>query len=244
MITAMERTRSWKSYGSVGDRPPAEYVLVHGGPGAGKSYIINSAKQLAESAGLATVAVAALALAANLIGGMTIHGAVGLGINVKPGQRLTDQNAARLRTLHRINHVWGIIVDEISAVSPKLFHATDVRLRQLMGCADRPFGGLAMFAFGDFFQLPPVAESTLFDVVVQQYVFNRRAEIKTSPENVAAAAVFREFEKLELKVNMRARDDADWAELVKKLRTAEIGALPLRDHLMPPPLAVPHEIRC
>lgn len=53
-----------------------------------------------------------------------------------------------------------IVLDEISLVSAELFSKVDGKLRELRD-SDLPFGGVSIFATGDFLQLRPIAETSL-----------------------------------------------------------------------------------
>ena len=64
---------------------------------------------------------------------------------------------------------WGLIIDEISAVSTMLFYGLDIKFRKIFKC-DLPFGGLPVFVLGDFFQLPPPMGTSLFNAVINELV--------------------------------------------------------------------------
>jgi len=56
-----------------------------------------------------------------------------------------------------------IVIDKKSMVSLKLLAYIDRRLKQIRpNAAKKPFGGLNIILFGDFFQLPPVIEKALY----------------------------------------------------------------------------------
>ena len=55
-----------------------------------------------------------------------------------------------------------IIIDEVSMLGQKTFAWVDKRLRQATGALHEPLGGVSVLLFGDFAQLPPVADRALF----------------------------------------------------------------------------------
>jgi hypothetical protein len=56
-----------------------------------------------------------------------------------------------------------IVIDKKSMVSLKLLAYIDRRLKQIRpNAAKKPFGGLNIILFGDFFQLPSVIEKALY----------------------------------------------------------------------------------
>lgn len=85
------------------------------------------------------VVCASSGAAAVLVGGCTIHTALGIRISLKPPLLL-----------------YLLIIDEFSMVTPGLFDLLDSRLRLLKNRPDTRFGGIHLVLIGDFYQLPPV----------------------------------------------------------------------------------------
>jgi hypothetical protein len=83
----------------------------------------------------------------------------------------------------------------------------------------------------DLFQLPPVSPSTtLPEVVVRHFVLK---DEKLTKQDIKCAQLFSKFEKFELSLNMRARNDPRWADLIRRMRSYTPGDYTLRDHLRP-----------
>ena len=61
-----------------------------------------------------------------------------------------------------------LIVDEVSMLSVKLFLLLDKIGRELRHC-DRPFGGIQIIFSGDFYQLPPVGDSS--QILTKKFCF-------------------------------------------------------------------------
>ena len=216
----------WREAGSIPSAQPKQRLkIIHGGPGAGKSFIINALDETAAALGVTHSKMAFMASAANLIGGRTIHGAGGfLWGN-------TTKALEHTRKLNQTATIWAIIIDEISAVEWSLFLKLDRRYRTIMGRQDLPFGGLTVILFGDFFQLPPPVgrgSSSLYDALVKTQV---HLDLENTEMN-ACSDVFKLFQKTELHGNVRAKNDADWAGLISRIRDPTPGANAIEEHLM------------
>ena len=102
----------------------------------------------------------------NLPNGMTIHKMFGFPFDA--AQEKIDflvgpshVNLSKLRSRFDTNTLCLLIIDEISFVGSNFFGRLEQRLREIMAEKDLPFGGLAVLLLGDFFQLPPVAATSL-----------------------------------------------------------------------------------
>ena len=189
-------------------RPEQQLHFIHGGPGAGKSYIIKAMRLRMAELRCHAIICANLASAAVLIGGRTIHSTAGLGDRIDEHYSHLSTNAqTRLATLHESELVWCIIIDEISAVGVKLFYNLDRRMRDLFGIESRPFGGIHVFVFGDFFQLQPPGDFCIFETLVKIAVHGATISAKAETNLNAAYVtdVFRMFTKTELLINERAK---------------------------------------
>jgi ATP-dependent DNA helicase PIF1 len=105
------------------------------------------------------VVVAPTGVAASNIEGHTIHSMFSI-----PVQEFKSLCADSLLDLQeKWNGIEYIIVDEISMVGQTLMGKIDSRLRQIFPSkAHSVFGGCSMIMLGDFGQLPPVMDSSLF----------------------------------------------------------------------------------
>ena len=153
--------------------PEIIQLLVHGGPGTGKSYLTSCIYQKALEMGYFISCMAPTGIAAsNLPNGRTIHNQFGFKItDLKSLIFLPDLPADQLNALQarfKSEKLIMIVIDEISYISPEMLAQIDNRLRQLMGKPETPFGGIAVLLMGDFFQLPPVATRyTLYGACVK-----------------------------------------------------------------------------
>jgi len=143
-------------------------VFVTGAGGTGKTtWTMRALGLLARHYSAEQVAVVApTGIAAQAIGGQTIHSQFAIAPDAVPAEvemikddeiRVTAKTRAIFRRLHLL------VIDEISMVSPALFYWLH-RLAQLCrydartnpGALERPFGGLQVICIGDFAQLPPI----------------------------------------------------------------------------------------
>ena len=199
--------------------------IISAGPGAGKSFVIQLAVDLAKGKKLHTIVMAALSSAANLINGKTMHGIAGLSIKLPPmnEKHISDKLLNELRMDNHIEEAWGVIIDEISAADPYLFVAVEQRIRLMKG-NNLPWGGLPVFIIGDFFQLPPAScKMTLYQTVVERFVKQNKG---MSQQNIKAAELMIQFELFPFTVDYRAKNDKAHSDDVQSLRSSVPRSFP------------------
>jgi hypothetical protein len=148
------------------------YHLLTGGAGVGKSLVIKVIYQtlirifnsnIDDDPDQPTVLLAApTGKAAFNIKGQTIHSALKLPINQSTLSELSADISNTLAT--RYARLRVVILDEISMVGQTTFNMVDQRLRHWFN-PEKPFGGLSVIAVGDFFQLRPVYQRSLYSPV-------------------------------------------------------------------------------
>ena len=148
-------------------------LLVHGGPGTGKSTLIDLISIYVR--GLfgnedRLSRIAPTGIAATLIDGVTLHSY--LGINVKStrkSKRIASKNDVSLKLQkeleRKLNGINTIILDEVSMIPISLFLTLDRTLKAVLE-NDKPFGGVNIILFGDFFQITPVRADGLAKTLV------------------------------------------------------------------------------
>ena len=137
--------------------PPPLHMVVCGTAGTGKSYLISALSQLL---GDKCVLTGTTGMAAYSIGGRTLHSTLQIPIHPTAQKDLTGNSLQRLQMRFQGKHY--IIIDEMSMLGQKTFSWVDKRLRQATGALNEPLGGISLLLFGDFAQLPPVADTPLF----------------------------------------------------------------------------------
>lgn len=135
-------------------------LIVSGTAGTGKSYLINCLKVLLHSK---LRVCAPTGVASFNIQGYTLHSLFNLPIRGDfkdlQGEKLNDIQQS-------FSEVDYIIIDEMSMVGRKLFAQVDRRLRQIFPHrAQEVLGGCSCILFGDFGQLPPVMDLSLYTTV-------------------------------------------------------------------------------
>ena len=140
---------------------PPPQLIVHGGGGVGKSYLIHTISKWVDLILRKkddnpdmpkTLLLAYTGSAASIIGGTTLH--TGLGFNYG-NDILALGSTKREVTRKFLDDVEVVIVDEMSLVSSDNLYNIDKRLKTIFSSEDT-FGGRAMLLVGDIMQLPPV----------------------------------------------------------------------------------------
>lgn len=126
-----------------------ENLLLIGRAGTGKSTLIQYFK---ETTAKNVVVLAFTGVAAQNIGGQTIHSFFRFGIDITP-KRVSTVYGQSKRLYQNID---TIVIDEVSMVRADLLDCIDQFLRKNGPKEGEPFGGVQMIFVGDLFQLPPV----------------------------------------------------------------------------------------
>lgn len=108
-----------KGADATGPDDSALRLFVHGGPGSGKTFLVNCIVECAARLGVKSVCGAFAASAANnLPEGGTLHGLLGLSVHGNGNEKLAG--ATRAQVIERFARVRVLIIDEISMVPPTL----------------------------------------------------------------------------------------------------------------------------
>ncbi len=133
-----------------------ENLFITGYAGTGKSYILNKLKKKFQIDVTSTTGLAAVN-----VQGQTIHSWAGVGICNKPVKDVIEKILQRTKLKKQISECKILAIDEISMLDAKTFDYIDEVLRNLRD-GNKPFGGIQILLFGDFFQLPPVEKESGF----------------------------------------------------------------------------------
>ncbi len=187
-------------------------IFVTGGAGSGKSYLLNFLK--INYAGFGLEVCASTGIAAVNVGGSTIHSWAGIGLANMPVEKIVSDifSPKFSRVRRRIKQTRALAIDEISMISADVLDLLDQVLREVRE-VDKPMGGMQMLFFGDFLQLPPIANHNQnFD-----FCFNSNVWKELGLELFELEEIFRQSDKkfVSLLNNLRfgELDEGDIANL-------------------------------
>ena len=212
---AQDYMKASKKSENIWPKPPL--VAVLGGAGSGKSHVIDVLSQMIDKTFRKpgedpncpyVLKLAFTGNAAAIIKGQTLHSA----FKFKFGNDLTGLSD-KLRDLRRtqLHNLRFLIIDEISLVRSDLLYQLNFRLQKDIFQNNLPFGGLAVFVFGDIMQIrPPGARHVFLSPL------NPRLQILH-----ALDPLWRKFEVMILKTNHRQGEDKPYADLLNRVRVGE-----------------------
>jgi len=148
-----------------------ESILITGGGGVGKSFVINIAVKRSRTKKGKNVCVTATTgqAASQLEGAVTVHSALrlsGLIDQLEAGAPVAEmlktlQDSKAWYGLCQDARAWhALLIDEMSMLPPNVLELIDALLRAARARWDAPFGGLQLVLVGDFGQLPPVSKGS------------------------------------------------------------------------------------
>lgn len=174
--------------------------FLTGGAGVGKSFIINKLMDEFISNDIPYALTASTGIAAQLIGGTTIHSFAGLGIKDSL-EEVTKHAYFWRKVVPVLKDIEVLIIDEISMLGSKLMSLLDV-VMQTARSNKKPYGGCKLIIVGDPFQLPPVNDDYFF---VSESYWNAK------------------FKILNLTKNYRATN-LEWNDILRKIRVGVIDS--------------------
>ncbi|KAF5311183.1 hypothetical protein D9611_012999 [Ephemerocybe angulata] len=221
---------------------PQLIMYIGGQGGTGKSYLIAAIVELFEILGRGNeVRLGAFTgIAASLIGGNTLHSLLSVGM----GKSKLITTAKRL--VSEWEGVRYFIIDEISMLSAQFLATLSAKLKTARGDnpsqSQRMYGGMNMIFLGDFFQLSPPTQSSLFSYRLVRNPSFLEARNNSGIDAVAGAYLWRQVrEVILLKRSIRQDGDFLMAELLEKIRNRkcvgqnnqpiEIKGLSILEHL-------------
>jgi len=183
-------------------------ILITGPGGTGKSTIL---KKFKEKTKKNCVVLSPTGIAANNVGGQTIHSFFKLGIGVQTHETMNKERWAPL-----YEKIDTIIIDEISMVRKDTFEYMDKIMRKYKD-SEKPFGGVKLILFGDLYQLPPV---------ITMDEKNHLRNIYDNDLNYFFdSGIYFELDLLVLNLNeiYRQKGDKSYAEILGRMRRNEVN---------------------
>ena len=136
-------------------------IFITGPGGTGKTYAIKQIYKDAISNNKKICVTALTGVAAILLdcNATTLHSWSGIGTGNKNDFYIINKVTKSKFYRHNWENTDVLIIDEISMMSCKLFELLD-KIGKTIRLNKKPFGGIQIIFSGDFFQLPPVKETT------------------------------------------------------------------------------------
>ena len=198
-------------------RPNPPKVMGHGGAGSGKSTVINVMAEWCQLILLQSgddldcpyiIKASFTGTAAANIQGQTLHSSFGFSFD-NSHNSMSD----RMRDYRRnaLKNLKIVIIDEISMVKADMFYMLDLRLQEITQKINIPFGGVALFCFGDMMQLKPV---------LGRYTFERPANSDYHVTHLLQSR-WHLLEVVNLETNHRQGNDKTYADLLNRIRTGD-----------------------
>ncbi len=129
-------------------------LFLTGGPGTGKSFLIQEFLKRSEDD---IPVVASTGAAAILVGGRTFHSFFALGIMQGPPDACIQKAVQNSGLRSRLRNLKTLVIDEISMLSREAFDAAEQIARSVRR-SEAPWGGIRIIVSGDFAQLPPISQ--------------------------------------------------------------------------------------
>ncbi|KAG8935210.1 hypothetical protein FRC01_005466 [Tulasnella sp. 417] len=200
----------------LGKNPPQLLMLVMGEGGTGKSKVIEAMTWVFEQRGLSHLLakVGSTNVAANLIGGTTLHHLMVLPAGNPATQRAPSEPTKQKREAHLrskrylLGNEISMLTEEQIALSSDIMGTAHAGLEGSSGLL--PFGGLlSVVFFGDYHQFPPVKHPST-------------ALYRRNPPNTYAAigrGIMEQFNAVVLlKEQKRVAAGSDWAKTLSRAR--------------------------
>ena len=162
-------------------------IFVTGGAGVVKSYTLN---KLRDKYGKKLHITSTTGISAINVNGQTLHSWAGIGLADKPIVDIVNK-IRRKPTLYKTLLCCEMLaIDEISMLDNITFDYVSEVLKAVRE-NDKPFGGIQVLIFGDFFQLPPVRMKE----DGKDFCFNSQAWKELNLKTVLLKEVKRQSEK-------------------------------------------------
>jgi ATP-dependent DNA helicase PIF1 len=136
-------------------------IFITGPGGTGKSYLLQRISTLLKEMGIVVAKTGSTGVAAENIGGMTIHSWAHVFMGDKPASYYFMSIQSKSHILKRWTKTDYLIIDEISMMGCKFFELLN-QLGKLIRRNNEAVGGLKLIICGDVCQLPPIKDTYFF----------------------------------------------------------------------------------
>ncbi|KAF7814060.1 uncharacterized protein G2W53_028029 [Senna tora] len=199
--------------------------FVDGPGGTGKTFLYRALLSSVRKKGMIALATASSGIAATILpGGRTAHSRFKIPLSVDASTTCSISKNSDLAELIRRSTI--IIWDEAPMTHRYAFESVDRTFRDITG-VDSPFGGKIVILGGDFRQILPVIPNGSKAQMIN-------ASIVNSP-------LWRHFEVLHLKQNMRSRNDQGFSEWLLRVGHGIESVIENDMIKIPPDMGIPWE---
>jgi len=195
MITAYDAVKS------------RQHTVIFGAAGTGKTTFID----YLVGSGLKLMKVAPTGIAANAIGGSTLHSAFRLAPRIMQPSDIRPLDYYGMQLLSNID---AIMIDEVSMVRSDVLDNIDLVLKKSMR-NEIPFGGVPIIFMGDMGQLPPVVTNSERDY------FNFKYKSEFFFDSIAFKQIEDEANFVNFTEIFRQKDQ-NFKNILNKIRFGEI----------------------
>jgi ATP-dependent DNA helicase PIF1 len=187
-----------------------ENVFITGPGGTGKTRLIKNFIEHIKSINANHAICAMTGCAAILLNcnAKTLHSWSGIKIAKGTKTEVINMVLRNKRVVQNWKRTKGIILDEVSMLSKKIFEIIEELARIIKG-STKPFGGMQVIFTGDFFQLPPVGSDGEPDT--EKFCF----------ESPLWNTVFKIENQIELKTIFR-QNDPTYINILMQIRRGEL----------------------
>jgi ATP-dependent exoDNAse (exonuclease V) alpha subunit len=198
-----------------------KHVFITGKAGTGKSTLLKYFKDYTKKN---TVVLAPTGVAAINVHGQTVHSFFGFP------PRFIQKSAIRwTRNKEIIQRLDTIVIDEVSMLRADIMDGIDHVLKNIRG-VDEPFGGVQMIFFGDLFQLAPVIERAVLEIMRDKYespyFFDSEAYSLISPRYIELTKIYRQVDKAFVEILNRVRRHEETEKDMARLNENQIDRIP------------------
>jgi len=177
-------------------------VFLTGSAGSGKTFLLNKFIDYLKKKKVKVGITASTGIAATHLNGRTIHSWSGMGIEKSMTDKQIKKVIRRAEVKDRIKNSQVLIIDEISMLDADCLDLVD-KICKVVRNPFTPFGGIQIVLCGDFFQLPPVNNDSIF--AFHSYAWKN--------SNINVCYLDEQFRQ----------DDKEFLQLLNKIRSNEVG---------------------
>lgn len=196
-------------------------VFLSGPGGTGKTKLIQYFVQHATQTYKKIQVCAMTGCAANLLkqcSARTLHSWSGIKLAKGPNEEIINSVMKNFKCVNNWKKIKCLVIDEVSMLSLKIFNLLN-ELAKKIRYSDKPFGGIQVVFTGDFYQLPPVGNSSepdsslfCFQSLLWNTIFNQ-------DDHIILKTIFRQKDQRYINILQQIRTgkiDEDSIEILKQ----------------------------